>query len=158
MTPPPPADPPSEMPVTVRTGPGGYRSEIRADGHLLVADEPKGLGGGGTGPTPYALLLAGLGACTGMTVRMYADRKGWPLQEVVVRLRHGRNHGADCENCEAADARLERVDREIELVGPLDAEQRARLLQIANQCPMHRTIGSGFRVETTLLEGAEITG
>ncbi len=153
-----PADPPSEMPVTVRTGPGGYRSEIRADGHLLVADEPKGLGGGGTGPTPYALLLAGLGACTGMTVRMYADRKGWPLEEVVVRLRHGRSHGADCAHCEQPDAQLDRVEREVEFVGPLGAEQRARLLHIANQCPVHRTLAAGFHVETRVVEGAVAAG
>jgi len=147
-------NPPPDAPVTVRTGPGGFRTEIEADGHCLVADEPVGIGGTGAGPTPYEYLLAGLGACTGMTLRMYADRKGWPLEDVVVRLRHGRTHEVDCENCTSPESRVERVEREIELVGPLDDAQRARLMQIADQCPVHRTLAKGFRVESRLREAA----
>ncbi len=145
---------PPDAPVVVRTGRGGFRTEIEADGHRMVADEPAALGGTGAGPTPYDYLLAGLGACTGMTLRMYADRKGWPLEEVVVRMRHGRTHEVDCENCKSPDSRVDRVEREIELAGPLDATQRERLLHIANQCPVHRTLATGFRVETRLAEPA----
>lgn len=152
MTSTPPVPPAPDAPVTVRTGPGGFRTEIKVAGHHLVADEPVSVGGTGLGPTPYDYLLAGLGACTGMTLRMYADRKGWPLEDVVVRLRHGRTHEVDCENCGSPDAKVDRVEREIELVGPLDAAQRARLMQIAEQCPVHRTLARGFHVETRLLE------
>lgn len=153
-TPAPGAAAPPDPPVVVRTVHGGFRTEIEAGGHVLVADEPAALGGTGAGPTPYDYLLAGLGACTGMTLRMYADRKGWPLEEVVVRMRHGRTHEVDCENCTSPASRVERVDREIELVGPLDETQRARLLQIANQCPVHRTLATGFQVATTLAGSA----
>lgn len=146
--------PPPEMPVVVRTARGGFRSEVEAGGHRMVVDEPASLGGTGAGPTPYDYLLASLGACTGMTLRMYADRKGWPLEEVVVRMSHGRVHEVDCENCQSPQSRVDRVDREIDLVGPLDEAQRARLLQIANQCPVHRTLATGFQVETRLAEPA----
>ncbi|HEX8272476.1 MAG TPA: OsmC family protein [Longimicrobiaceae bacterium] len=146
--------PPPEAPVVVRTPRGGFRSEVEAGGHRMVVDEPASVGGTGAGPTPYDFLLAGLGACTGMTLRMYADRKGWPLEEVVVKLSHGRTHAADCENCQSPQSRVDRVDREIQLTGPLDEAQRARLLQIANQCPVHRTLAAGFQVETRLAEPA----
>lgn len=149
---PAPGSPAPDAPVTVRTPRGGFRTEIQVADHRLVADEPVSVGGTGAGPTPYDLLLSGLGACTGMTLRMYADRKGWPLEDVVIRLRHGRTHEADCENCRSPDSRLDRVEREIELVGALDAEQRARLLHIANRCPVHRTLATGFQVETRLVE------
>jgi putative redox protein len=82
-----------------------------------------------------------------MTLRMYAERKGWPLQEAIVRLRHSRTHGADCANCESPDARMDRVECEIELVGPLDDSQRERLMHIAKQCPVHRTLKTGFHIE-----------
>jgi putative redox protein len=146
--------PAPDAPVVVRTARGGFRTDIEAGGHRLVADEPAALGGTGAGPTPYDYLLAGLGACTGMTLRMYADHKGWPLEEVVVSMRHGRTHEVDCENCKSPASRVDRVDREIELVGPLDETQRARLLHIANQCPVHRTLATGFQVETRLAEPA----
>jgi putative redox protein len=141
-------DTPPDSPVTVRTGHGSYRSEILADGHVLVSDEPAGLGGGGAGPTPYALLLAGLGACTGMTVRMYADRKGWPLESVTVRAEHGRVHAKDCEECETKSGRIDRIELELELDGPLDAEQREKLREIADKCPVKRTLSSEMLIET----------
>jgi uncharacterized OsmC-like protein/alpha/beta superfamily hydrolase len=126
------------------------RQEIRAGGHHLVADEPAADGGTDAGPTPYAMLLAGLGACSGITMRLYADRKGWPLAGTRVRLRHSRDHKADCETCAENGASLERIDRELELLGPLTAEQRARLAAIAERCPVHRTLGSGVEIVTTL--------
>lgn len=139
-----------DAPVVVHTRQGSYRTEIEVAGHVMVADEPVSVGGTGGGPTPYDYLLAGLGACTGMTLRMYADRKGWPLEEVTVRLRHTRTHQADCVNCESPSARIDVLEREIRILGPLDNGQRDRLLQIADQCPVHRTLQSGFRIETRL--------
>jgi uncharacterized OsmC-like protein/fermentation-respiration switch protein FrsA (DUF1100 family) len=136
--------------VAVRTGAGAFRTEILARGHSLIADEPAAVGGENLGPTPYDLLAAALGACTTMTLRMYAERKKWPLEEAVVRLQHSRIHAEDEERCEEGDARLDRIDREVTLVGPLDDEQRARLLEIADRCPVHRTLSAGVRIDTEL--------
>jgi uncharacterized OsmC-like protein len=121
-------------------------------GHGLVADEPAAVGGEDGGPGPYELLLASLGSCKSMTVAMYARRKQWPLEEVVVRLRHDRIHAQDCAECDAqAVAKVAFVDQlecEVELVGPLDATQRQRLLEIADKCPVHRTLTSEVRITT----------
>ena len=132
----------------------GYRTEIQARGHTFVADEPIKAGGRDEGPTPYDLLNAALGACTGMTLRMYADRKGWPLEEVVVHLRHSKIHAADtdADTGDGAPAKIDQIEREIEVLGELDDEQRARLLQIANRCPVHRTLESDIRVVSKLKE------
>jgi uncharacterized OsmC-like protein/fermentation-respiration switch protein FrsA (DUF1100 family) len=134
--------------VAVRTAAGAFKTEILARGHSLIADEPAAVGGENLGPTPYDLLAAALGACTTMTLRMYADRKKWPLEEAVVRLQHSRIHAEDEEQIEDGDARLDRIDREVTLVGPLDDEQRARLLEIADRCPVHRTLSAGVRIDT----------
>ncbi|HYJ80618.1 MAG TPA: alpha/beta fold hydrolase [Longimicrobiaceae bacterium] len=138
--------------VTVTRG-GAFRTEIATGRHCLVADEPVAVGGADAGPSPYDLLLAALGACTGMTLRMYADRKQWPLEETTVRLRHGKVHALDEEHPGEPGALVDRVERELELDGPLDAEQRARLLEIAERCPVHRTLTASVRVETTLVAG-----
>jgi len=127
------------------------RQEVRLGAHHLVADEPVADGGADAGPTPYGLLLAALGTCSGMTMRLYADRKGWPLAGTRVRLRHSRDHEADCEHCVAGDARIERVDRELELLGPLTEAQRVRLAEIADHCPVHRTLRSRVEIVTKLL-------
>jgi putative redox protein len=134
--------------VVVRTE-DALRTEATANGHALVADEPAGLGGTDAGPTPYDYLLTALGSCTAMTVRMYADRKGWPLEAVTVRLRHRRIHAKDCEECETKSGRLDRLDLELDLEGPLDARQRERLREIADQCPVKRTLGSEVLIETS---------
>jgi len=135
--------------VVTRTGESGYRTDVLARGHPLVADEPESVGGSDEGPTPYDLLLAGLGACTSMTLRMYADRKEWPLEEVTVRLKHRKLHQKDCEaDCDGGNEALDHVNREIEIRGDLDGEQRKRLLEIADRCPVHKTLERGVKVET----------
>ncbi len=136
--------------VVVTTG-EGLCTEVEAGGHELVADEPTSLGGTDAGPTPYDYLLAGLGGCTAMTLRMYADRKGWPLESVTVRLSQDQIHATDCEECETEEGRIDRIEREIELVGPLEEEQRRRLLEIADMCPVHRTLKTEVVVENSLV-------
>ncbi len=125
--------------VFVRTG-FGFATNVLAGGHPLRSDEPLSLGGTDTGPTPYDLLLSALGTCTSITLRMYADRKKWPLEAVSISLRHGKIHARDCEECETATGKVDRIDKTITLEGPLDDEQRQRLLHIADRCPVHRTL------------------
>jgi uncharacterized OsmC-like protein/pimeloyl-ACP methyl ester carboxylesterase len=138
--------------VTVReTGQGRLEQEIKAGAHRFIADEPVAAGGRDSGPNPYDLLLAALGACTAMTLRLYAGRKALPLDRVTVRLRHARIHAADCETCETKDGMIDRIERGIVLEGVLDQEQRARLLEIADKCPVHRTLTSEVDIRTTEL-------
>ncbi len=144
--------------VAVRVGSSGFRTDIMAGGHALLADEPESLGGTDTGPTPYDLLSASLGACTAMTLRMYADRKGWPLEEAYVRLEHGRVHAEDDRNCEDHPVRVDRIVSEIRLEGPLEEQQRARLLEIAERCPVHRTLEAGVNLETRPAEAWAASG
>jgi len=134
--------------IVARTGASGFYTEIRSGRHALAADEPRSAGGTDRGPSPYDLLAAALGACTGMTVQMYARRKNWPLEEAVVRLQHKKIHAADCTDCETREGYLDRIDRELELVGPLDDAQRDRLREIADRCPVHRTLHSEVSVPT----------
>lgn len=137
--------------VTVsETRQGKFTQEIRVGKHRLRADEPVAAGGTDTGPSPYDLLLAGLGACTAMTIRLYADLKQLPLDKVTVRLRHDKVHAQDCAECETREGRIDHIDREIELAGRLDGAQRAKLLEIANKCPVHRTLHSEIWIPTRL--------
>ncbi len=140
----------SDNRVVARTGKIGFQTEIVAGRHSLVADEPIAVGGADTGPNPYDLLVAALGACTGMTVRMYADRKKLALDEVTVRLRHRKIHAEDCVECEEKDKKIDFIEREIELKGSLDEQERRRLVEIANRCPVHKTLGGPTRIETRL--------
>ena len=144
-------DPLSARPDTVvvqETGEGRFTQAIAAGRHPLRADEPESVGGGGTGPTPYDLLLAGLGACTSMTMRLYAERKSWPLERATVTLSHEKIHAQDCAQCETEVGKLDRIERRIALEGPLDAAQKAKLLEIADKCPVHRTLTSEVLIET----------
>jgi uncharacterized OsmC-like protein len=135
-----------ENEVTVRVGARGFRAEISARGHTLVADEPHALGGTDEGPTPYDYLAAALGSCTAMTIRMYADRRSWPLQSVTVRVTHRRVHETDCEQCEKEVVGIDELASVIELAGELTDEQRTRLLRIANRCPVGQTLTRGLRI------------
>jgi putative redox protein len=123
-----------------------YHTVVRARTHVIDLDEPAEVGGANGGPTPYEALLGALGACTAMTLRMYADRKGWPLEGAQVRLRSARAHAPDCEQCETAEVGPHRIERRIELEGPLTEEQRARLLLIADRCPVKQTLEHGIQV------------
>ena len=136
--------------VLVVGGAHGYAQEIVAHRHRLIADEPADAGGTDAGPTPYDLMLGALGACTSMTLRMYADRKQLPLEGVKVRLRYARIHAVDCAACETKVGKIDRIDREIELLGTLSEEQRQRLLEMADRCPVHRTMTSEIDIVTRL--------
>jgi putative redox protein len=136
--------------VLAQGGPSGFATQIRVGRHRVVADEPLAVGGTDTGPGPYDYLLTSLGACTSMTLRMYADRKGWPLEGVRVHLHHTKIYARDCEECETQKGRVDEIDRALELLGPLDNDQRQRLLEIADHCPVHRTLQSEVRIRTRL--------
>src|SRR5215213_4631612 len=143
---------PDEMPIggvlVEETRNGKFEQAIIAGAHRYLADEPVSVGGNGSGPSPYEYLLAGLGACTSMTIRLYADLKKLPLAHVSVRLRHDKIHALDCENCETKEGKIDRIDREITLEGDLSDEQRAKLMEIAEKCPVHRTLHSEMDIRT----------
>ena len=136
--------------VVVKAGPSRFGQNISVGPHLLQADEPRDVGGNDEGPNPYELLLAALGACTSMTVRMYAERKQWPLQGVQVRLAHSRIHAEDCAECDTKQGMLDRIEAEITFIGDLSDDQRHRLMEIANICPVHRTLVSEVQILTRL--------
>jgi uncharacterized OsmC-like protein len=138
--------------VVGERGQGRFAQIVDAGRHTLYADEPIELGGDDIGPDPYDYLLAGLGACTSMTLRMYALRKELSLQRVTVRLRRARIHARDCEDCETKEGRLDEITREITLEGDLDEAQRQRLLEIADMCPVHRTLTGEIRIRTRLVQ------
>lgn len=137
--------------VVVRGRAAGFTQEILTGRHKLRADEPVSAGGTDAGPSPYEFLLAALGACTSITVGMYARRKAWPLEEVTVRLRHSKIHAEDCADCETKEGMLDRIERDIQFTGSLTDEQRSQLLEIANKCPVHRTLTSEIQIKTRLL-------
>lgn len=144
---------PQEGVVLVRDTGTPYHQEVLAGRHVLASDEPERVGGGDVGPSPYDLLLAALGSCTSMTLRMYATRKDWPLEGITVRLSHDRIHAEDCETCEEKEGRVDRLTCDITLAGPLEEDQRARLLEIANRCPVHKTLKARADIATRLVDG-----
>ena len=129
----------------------GFAQQIVAGSHRLRGDEPESAGGSDIGPSPYDLLLAALSCCTSMTVGMYARKKNWPLERVTVWLRHSKIYATDCSECETREGMLDRIERDVRFEGPLSAEQRSRLLEIANRCPVHRTLTSEINIRTRLL-------
>jgi len=146
---------PAPVPGTVlveETREGKFSQRVVAGRHVIRADEPLAAGGMDSGLSPYDLVLAGLGACTSMTIRMYADLKGFPLERATVELRHEKIHAADCADCETREGKVDRIDRLIRLEGPLSEEQRAKLLEISNKCPVHRTLHSEVNIPTRLAD------
>lgn len=136
--------------VVVSWANSGLLQNIEIGPHRLLADEPANDAPGDSGPNPYELLLSALGACTGMTLRLYAERKQWPLEDVEVRLTHSRIYAEDCADCETKVGMLDHIQMEISLIGDLSEEQRARLMYIADRCPVHRTLTSEVKIETRL--------
>ena len=132
--------------VVVRGDARSFKQEIVAGEHHLVADEPISAGGGDAGPDPYDYLLTALGVCTSMTVGLYARRKQIPLENITVSLRHSRIYAKDCEDCETMEGLLDRIDVELDLTGPLSAEQHDKLIEIAAKCPVHRTLTSEINI------------
>lgn len=142
--------PPHGTVIACESGRGRYALDIFAGRHRLAADEPREAGGDDTGPSPYELLSAALAACTTMTLRMYAERKGWSVGRIHVAVRHEKIHARDCADCETREGRIDRFERVIEIEGALSAEQRTRLLEIADRCPVHRTLTGEVKIETRL--------
>ena len=134
--------------VIVRGGSAGFAQEIEIGSHRLKGDEPLAFGGTDTGPSPYDFLLAALGTCTSMTISLYARRKGWPLENVTVSLHHSKIHAVDCAECETKVGRIDRIEREVQLTGALTNEQRAKLMEIADRCPVHQTLTSEINIRT----------
>src|SRR5437870_8364015 len=132
--------------VIVRGNAAGFSQEVINGKHHLRADEPTSVGGGGAAPGPYDYLLIGLGACTSMTVGFYARSRKWPLDNITVSLRHSRIHAKDCAECETKEGMLDRIDVEVGLTGALTEEQRAKLMEIAGKCPVHRTLTSELNI------------
>lgn len=139
--------------IRVSIGKDHYHTDITAGGHTLVADEPEGMGGTDNGPDPYALLLSALGACKAITVRMYADRKGWPLDRLELELSHQRVHANDCDGCEHEEGMISLVECTLRAQGDLTDEQRDRLTEIADKCPVHKTITGPNHIRTKLASG-----
>jgi putative redox protein len=137
--------------VVVWSEGSGFAQQIAAGPHGLRGDEPESVGGTGTGPSPYDFLLAALGSCTSMTVGMYARKKMWPLERVTVWLRHSRIYAVDCAECETKEGMLDRIELDVRFDGPLTAEQCSRLLEIANKCPVHRTLTSEINIRTRIV-------
>lgn len=138
--------------VVSETGGGQFTQKIIIGNHVLTADEPVINGGNDTGPSPYDFLLAALGSCTSMTLRMYAKLKKFPLEHIVVKLKHEKIHVDDCIECENNSSKVDHIERLIELEGSLSQEQRTQLLEIANKCPVHRTLTSKIIITTKLVE------
>ena len=134
--------------VIVRGRAAGFAQEIEIGPHRLKGDEPVAFGGTDTGPSPYDFLLAALGTCTSITISLYARRKGWPLESVTVSLHHSKIHAADCADCETKVGKIDRIEREIQLTGSLTSEQRSKLMEIADRCPVHQTLTSEINIKT----------
>jgi len=136
--------------IRVTGKPLGLRQVVSIGPHQLLADEAREAGSNDEGPDPYEYLLASLGTCINMTLRMYANHKGWPLKQIETTLSHSKSYATDCEHCERPAAMIDHIERRIALFGELSDEQRKRLLEIANRCPVHRTLTSKIEIHSAL--------
>lgn len=136
--------------VVVKIGSKGLTTDILAGEHNLTADEPENVGGDNFGPSPYDLLLSSLGACTAMTLRLYANQKKWNLEEVIIHLSHGKTYIKDCQNSDEKSAKVDRIEKRIVLIGNLDHSQKQRLLEIANKCPVHKSLNNEIIIDSQL--------
>jgi uncharacterized OsmC-like protein len=138
----------TEPSVLVRGTAADFSQKIEVGRHRLAADEPVSFGGTDTGASPYDLILAALGACTSMTIGLYARKRGWPLKDITVSLRHSKIHARDCDDCETKEGRIDRIEMEIHLDGTLTDEHRVKLMEIAEKCPVHQTLTSEINIKT----------
>ena len=137
--------------IVQENGTGRFVQKVIANNHVLYADEPKASGGNDMGPSPYDFLLIGLGACTSMTIRMYADLKKISLEKIIVKLRHEKIYAKDCAECADSNSKIDHILRQIEIRGKLSSEERSKLLDIANKCPVHRTLTSKITITTEMI-------
>src|SRR5216117_3196202 len=137
--------------VVVQGSVAGFAQKIQIGSHHLEADEPVSFGGTDRGPSPYDLLLAALGSCTSMTIGLYARKRSWPLENIIVSLRHSKIHATDCEECETKEGKIDRIELDIQLSGSLTDEQRAKLIEIAGKCPVHQTLTSEINIKTRVV-------
>lgn len=135
--------------VHIHLGKNNYRTVMTAGNHELISDEPERAGGEDLGPDPYDYLLMSLGSCTVITLRMYADRKEWPMEDIYVEMRHHKDHAEDCEDCDDPKARIDKIEKEIIIRGDLTDEQIDRLLEISKKCPVHRTLLNDVEIHST---------
>ncbi|MEX0778689.1 MAG: OsmC family protein [Balneolales bacterium] len=136
--------------VHIHQGEQNYKTVMTIGSHEIIADEPKEMGGQDLGPDPYDMLLMSLGSCSVITMRMYADRKKWALEDVYIELRHYKSHAKDCEECETSNAQLDHIEKEIIVKGDLDKDQVERLLEISKKCPVHRTLLGEINIESSM--------
>jgi putative redox protein len=138
--------------IHIHTGQKKYKTVMNAGRHELVSDEPEHVGGKDLGPDPYDYLLMALGSCTTITMRMYADRKKWPVEDIYIELRHYKAHAEDCEDCDDPKARIDKIEKDIIVKGELDSEQLEKLLEISKKCPVHKTLLNQITIES-MIEG-----
>jgi uncharacterized OsmC-like protein len=138
----------TEPHVIVHGTAASFAQEIEVGSHELFADEPTSYGGTDSGPSPYDLILAALGSCTSMTIGLYARKRSWPVEKISVSLWHSKIHAKDCDDCETKEGRIDRIEMEIHLDGALTGEQRAKLMEIAEKCPVHQTLTSEINIKT----------
>jgi len=136
--------------IHIHTGKEKYKTTMTAGNHELIADEPEGVGGQDKGPDPYDYLLMSLGACTSITLRMYAERKKWPVEDIFVELKHHKDHAEDCEDCDDKSAKIDKIEKEIIVKGDLDQDQLDRLLEISHKCPVNKTLKGDMEMKATI--------
>jgi len=136
--------------VHFHLGDENYKTIMTAGNHELIADEPESVGGNDEGPDPYDYLLMALGSCTVITLKMYADRKKWPVEDIFVEMKHHKTHAEDCSDCEDPKARIDRIEKELIVKGDLSEDQRNRLLEISKKCPVHKTLLKDVEIISTL--------